>query len=86
MRLTYLTRVAVPSTAAQAGQILSMSQAFHRVLGDGFRLESGAGSEPAGEQPFSWTRRAIRHPAVRYPAFCAAALMSSAFAIAPACR
>jgi glycosyltransferase involved in cell wall biosynthesis len=83
MRLTYLTRVAVPSTAAQAGQILSMSQAFHRVLGEGFRLESGAGSEPAGEQPFSWTRRAIRHPAVRYPAFCAAAVREARSRHAP---
>lgn len=41
--LTYLTRVAVPSQAAQSRQIQAMAQAFHQALGQEFRLITGAG-------------------------------------------
>lgn len=39
--LTYITRVAVPSHAAQARQIEAMSYAFYNILSDRFRLISG---------------------------------------------
>lgn len=77
MRLTYVTRVAVPSPAAQAGQILSMSHAFHRQLGADFRLVSAASSEPAPEVAFAWTRRTAPSRLARYPAFCAEAVRVS---------
>lgn len=55
--LTYLTRVAVPSQAAQARQIQAMAQAFHQVLGSDFRLITGAGVEGVPPvTPYVWQK------------------------------
>ena len=39
--LTYITRVNLPSSAAQSKQILSMSKEFSKILGNNFHLISG---------------------------------------------
>ncbi|TFH72266.1 glycosyltransferase [Gammaproteobacteria bacterium LSUCC0112] len=43
MKLTYITRVRLPSAAAQSVQILAMSKAFTHVLGINFKLISNYG-------------------------------------------
>jgi len=65
MRLAYVTRVEVPSRAAQSVQIESMARAFHGELGDRFCLYCGG--EPTGREPFRRHRlplggsRKLRH-------------------------
>ncbi|RTY38379.1 glycosyltransferase [Chlorobium phaeovibrioides] len=51
MRLAYITRVLVPSRAAQSMQIASMAKAFAEELGDDFFLQCGG--KPVGDEPYS---------------------------------
>jgi glycosyltransferase involved in cell wall biosynthesis len=51
MRLTYLTRVDISSTAAQARQIQSMARAFNSVLGNDFLLVCSGGDPPGSGIP-----------------------------------
>lgn len=69
---TYITRVEVPSRAAQSKQILAMSQAFYAVLAGRFSLV--AKLNPAGERseiefPFR-TLRGVGGTAPTYLQFC----------------
>lgn len=58
MKFTYFTRVALPSRAAQAIQILSMAQAFHRVMGEQFSLVSATGDiSTAPMWGFRWEQK-----------------------------
>jgi len=74
--LTYVTRTAIPSRAAQSGQIIAMSKAFHRVMNGKFCLVSGRGdSENPTQFDFRWEpQQAPPSPLRRYVQFCATAL------------
>ena len=70
MRLIYITRVQLPSRAAQSLQILAMARAFHDCLGEGFRLISCEGDRRASTvPPFHWeVRKGARGQWLRYGA------------------
>lgn len=79
MKLYYITRVSLPSKAAQSVQILAMAEAFNQTLGVDFRLISGAGEQIENVKlNFSWKRIAIfySYPKLRYLIFCAITFIS----------
>ena len=72
MKITYITRTAVPTTAAQSCQIIAMSKAFHFVLNGKFCLIS-SGGDPNSSNDFNFTWRPKRVPSnqlFRYIWFC----------------
>lgn len=70
MRLLFVTRVQLPSRAAQSLQIMAMARAFHELLGDGFRLISCEGERRMSMvAPFHWeVRKGARGQWLRYGA------------------
>lgn len=78
-RLAYVTRVAIPSGAAQSMQIAAMATAFAHHLGERFRLVSGAGDIPDGATPACrWTR--IERPRSPLPRYAAASVHAAGLA------
>ncbi|HCM67504.1 MAG TPA: hypothetical protein DIS62_00660 [Candidatus Kerfeldbacteria bacterium] len=65
LRLVYITRVVIPSRAAQAHQISCMGKAFRRALGDQFELVSGLATDSAPDYHrsllFSAASSGLRH-------------------------
>lgn len=71
MNLAYITRVAIPSRAAQSRQLTAMSIAFHRRLGDKYRLVSAKSTDGVRcSFEFRWEpRTSLANPLLHYLRF-----------------
>lgn len=70
--LFYITRISIPSRAAQSMQILSMSKAFDRALGGNFQLISSKGEAGLDDDySFQWLpQSSLSNKILRYAQFC----------------